>query len=145
MSFGEFYVWMGLWIFKGTTNFAEKRNFWSTKAIDAFECPPFQFGSFMSRNRFKNILYAFTITIKEAQTYINWFWEVHQLIDKWNSNMNWKVSPSWISCLDESMSIVSGLGSIVALGSCVCQGSHDPLITNITQLHVVPVDGILTC
>lgn len=104
MSCGEFYVWIGLWFFMGTTYFGDRREFWSTKAIDAFQGTPFRFNDFMSRNRFENILAALTLTNQRAPIYTDRFWEVRQLIGEWNSNMKMKFFPSWISCLDESMS-----------------------------------------
>ena len=33
------------------------------------------------------------------------FWEIQQLIASWNAHMRESFSPSWINCLDESMSI----------------------------------------
>ena len=104
MTYGEFLIWLGLWFFMGTTHFGDRREFWSTKAIDAFEGTPFRFNDFMSRNRFENILIALTFTNRIPPSYTDRFWEVRQLLAEWNSNMNWKFSPSWISCLDESMS-----------------------------------------
>ena len=95
---------MGVWFFMGTTNFGDRRDFWSIKAIDAFEGTPFQFSCFMSRNGFENIISALTIMNKEAPIYTNHVWEVRQLIAEWNSNMKWKFVPSWVLCLDESMS-----------------------------------------
>ena len=32
------------------------------------------------------------------------FWEVQQMVDEWNKNMAEQFTPSWVSCLDESMS-----------------------------------------
>ncbi len=69
MTYGEFFIWMGLWFFMGTTNFGDRRDFWSTKSIDAFEGTPYRFNGFMSRFRFENILSALTITDKTPPTY----------------------------------------------------------------------------
>ena len=44
------------------------------------------------------------ITDRKQPTYKDGFFEVSQLIDSWNENMANVFSPSWISCLDESMS-----------------------------------------
>ena len=73
MTCREFYVWIGLWFFMGTTNFDDRREFWSTKAIGAFEGTLFSFNGFMSRNWFKNILYAPTIRNLRDPTYTNRF------------------------------------------------------------------------
>ena len=88
----------------GTTHFGDRREFWSSKAIDAFEGVPFRFNDFMSRNRFENILAALTITDRNAPVFVDRFWEVRQVLSEWNGNMKLRFSPSWISCLDESMS-----------------------------------------
>ena len=40
MTYGEFLIWIGLWFFMGITHFGDRREFWSTKAIDAFEGIP---------------------------------------------------------------------------------------------------------
>ena len=58
----------------------------------------------MLRDQFENILSALTITKLKAPIYTKRFWEVCQLIADWNSYMKCKFFPSWISCLDESMS-----------------------------------------
>ena len=112
--YGEFVVWLGLWFFMGTTHFGDRREFWSTKSIDAFEGVPFRFNDYMSRNRFETILAALTITDRKAPSYIDRFWEIRQLIGEWNANMQTKFSPSWISCLDESIS--KWLGKYTCLG-----------------------------
>ena len=104
MSYGEFLIWIGLQFFMGTTHFGNQGEFWSTKAIDAFEGIPFRFNDFMSRNRIENILAVFSITNTHLPAFCNRFWEVSQIIKAWNDNMRMKFSPSWISCLDESMS-----------------------------------------
>ena len=44
------------------------------------------------------------LTDRKEPPYADKFWEVRQLIDEWNKNMEQNFSPSWISCLDESMS-----------------------------------------
>ena len=40
----------------------------------------------------------------EPPVYVDWFWEVRQLIDAWNVNMAHNFSPSWINAIDELMS-----------------------------------------
>ena len=53
-------------------------------------------------------------TSAEPPTYLDRFWEVREFISKWNKNMAAQFNPSWISCLDESMS--------KWLNKCTCPG-----------------------
>ena len=98
------------------TTFGDCREFWSSKAIDAFEGTPYRFNDFMSRPRFEAILAALQFTDRKPPSCNDRFWEVRQMIDKWNSNMRYKFSPSWISCLDESMS--KWVGKFTCPGFC---------------------------
>lgn len=104
ITYGEFLKWLGLWFFMATTQFQSRRDFWSIKPISMFDGAPYRFNDIMSRNRFESILSALQFTNLQPPTYKDRFWEVRQLIDAWNLNMTDKFSPSWISCLDESMS-----------------------------------------
>ena len=58
----------------------------------------------MSLQRFEAILLALSFTNKTPPTYKDRFWEVRQIINAWNLNMTEIFTPSWVSCLDESMS-----------------------------------------
>ena len=58
----------------------------------------------MSRKRFDTILRAIFYTNHDKPTYRDKFWEVRQMVDEWNKNMAQQFTPSWVSCLDESMS-----------------------------------------
>ena len=66
---------------------------------------PFRFWSFMSRSHFDDIVAAMTLTNVTPPRYRDRFWEVRQMIELWNENMNEMFSPGWVCCLDESMSI----------------------------------------
>ena len=57
----------------------------------------------MSQTQFEAILSAITYTNHNPPAYISHFWEVRQLVDCWNENMNKNFSPSWINAIDESM------------------------------------------
>ena len=57
---------------------------------------------------FESILMALTFTDIEPPSFVDHFWEVRQMISEWNINMKNVFIPSWISCLDESMSIWFG-------------------------------------
>ena len=58
----------------------------------------------MSRPRFESILSSLELTDRSPPSYKDQFWEVRQILDELNQNMKYKFSPSWVSCLDESMS-----------------------------------------
>ena len=58
----------------------------------------------MSRNRFEQILQALSYTLKDPPTYLDRFWEVRDMIDSWNRNMQTVFKCAYITCLDESMS-----------------------------------------
>lgn len=44
------------------------------------------------------------MTDKLKPTQFDHFWEIRKLVDEWNNNMTNQFSPSWVVCLDESMS-----------------------------------------
>jgi len=69
-----------------------------------FQGAPYRFNQYMSRFRFEAILTALRLTKDEAPTYVDRFWEVRPLIKAWNENMTQQFMPSWVTCLDESMS-----------------------------------------
>jgi hypothetical protein len=57
----------------------------------------------MSMQLFEAILLALIYTDIISPIYKERFWEVRQLIEQWNTNMDQIFTPSWVSCLDESM------------------------------------------
>ena len=59
----------------------------------------------MSRKRFEAILKALAITARQPPAFRDRFWEVREIIQAWNANMTEQFTPSWVSCLDESMSM----------------------------------------
>ena len=101
---GEILRFFGIWFFMATTSFDNQRDFWSTKEVSKFSGAPYRFGHPMTRYRFEAILSALTITNRKAPSYKDGFWEVRQLMEEWNDNMEMFFSLSWINCLDESMS-----------------------------------------
>ena len=69
VSYGEFIAWIGLWFFMATTNFGDRREFWSSKSIDAFDGTPFRMNYYMSRLSFQAILDALQITDRKPPSY----------------------------------------------------------------------------
>ena len=58
----------------------------------------------MSRKQFEAILKALPITARQPPAFRDRFWEVQEILERWNANMTEQFTPSWVSCLDESMS-----------------------------------------
>jgi len=104
VSYGEFLRWLGLWFSMATTHFEKSRDFWSSKAPNMFSGAPYRFSEFMSRNRLENILSYLVLTDRNALATLDRFWEIQQIVDAWNKNMAENFTPSWVCCLDESMS-----------------------------------------
>jgi hypothetical protein len=82
-------------------NWAE---WFSTKNIDRWDGAPCQFNDIMSGRRFEAIILALQFTATPAPPFQDKFHEVRDLISAWNKNMTETFSPSWVLCLDESMS-----------------------------------------
>ena len=59
---------------------------------------------YMSRRRFELILYNLRYTKDDPPQYKDHFWEVRWMLQEWNKNMGTDFSPSWINCIDKSMS-----------------------------------------
>ena len=72
--------------------------------VDCFIGAPLRLGSFMSRKWFEVILKTLAITARQPPAFRDHFWEVREIIEAWNANMTEQFTPSWLSCLDESMS-----------------------------------------
>ncbi len=81
-----------------------RSEYWSLKEIDDFDGAPIRLNNWMSKRRFDTILSNLHYTDKERPTFQDRFHNVRQLIQAWNKNMTEKFLPSWVSCLDESMS-----------------------------------------
>ena len=87
-----------------TINGPDKVEFWSMGEVDYFVGASMRLGSYMSRMCFESILKALSITLQERPAFMDHFWEVREIVKAWNSNMVEQFTPSWVSCLDKSMS-----------------------------------------
>ena len=94
----------GLVVFMATINGPDHLEFWSMGEVDFFIGVPLRLGSFMSRKRFEAILKALPITATQPPAFMDHFWEVQEIIEAWNANMTEQFTPSWVRCLEESMS-----------------------------------------
>ena len=103
---GKFLCYIGLWLLIATTSGFAKKDFWDPAPHDERKNPcPFHLGKYMSKNRFDCITRELRFTNINKPTFVDCIWEVRQMIAAWNANMAAVFVPSWILCLDESMSI----------------------------------------
>ena len=65
---------------------------------------PFWLGDFMTCNRFEEILSAIRYTRSPPPAYQEKFQEIRDMLDAFNKNMQKQFVPSYVSCLDKSMS-----------------------------------------
>ena len=104
ITYGELLKWIGLWVLMSTVDGSDRRSFWSTCDIDIFHGGPFRLTAFMSRNRFENMLNNLVYNAVNPPDFRDRFWEVRWMISCWNENMSKQFIPSWINCIDKSMS-----------------------------------------
>jgi hypothetical protein len=104
VGLGEFLRFLGIWFYMATFDGYNRSAFWSLREIDDFEGAPKRFHKWMSKKRFETIHKYLEYTNRPTPTYADKFHGIRQLIEEWNSNMAAKFVPSWVSCLDESMS-----------------------------------------
>ena len=104
LSYGEFLRWLGIWLLMSTINGPDRGAFWSLVDVDRFRGAPWRLNDLMSRKRFDAILKSIFYTDRNKPQYTDKFWEVRQIVDAFNKNMTQQFTPSWVSCLDESMS-----------------------------------------
>ena len=105
MTFGEFIQWIGLWLLMSMMIGPPRHKFWSMRTIDAFKGSPICLHPWMSWTRFNEILSALSFTNQTPPPYVDKFWEVHQRIEAWSSNMKQAFATGYMNCLDESMSV----------------------------------------
>ncbi len=103
---GKFLQFIGLLFFMATVSSFLRSDYWSTKDFDERRnSGPFNFFTLMSKQRFDIINHKLCFTSKTASNYTNQIWEVFKMIQEWNKQMASVFCPSWILCLDKSMSI----------------------------------------
>ena len=91
VTFGEFLQLMGIWLYMSTTAGFSRSDWFSQKKVDQWEGAPFCFNDIMSGKRFETIISALTFTASPIPSFCDKFYEVRDLINAWNNNMNVKV------------------------------------------------------
>ena len=82
-----------------------KGEFWSDNKFDRKERAPYHFDDLMSGRSFNEILANMVHTDHSVPIIRDHFWEARQMVQTQNDLMSKIFIPSWINCLDESMSI----------------------------------------
>ena len=88
-----------------TVSGCDRRAYWENSPIGPWKGAPYRFNEYMSYTRFELITQSLTFTNINTPNYCDKFHEVRQMISAFNDHMLKVFIPSWISCLDESMSI----------------------------------------
>ena len=91
--------------FLSTISGYARHEFWSMFPVSTHRGAPYRFNHWMSSRRFEEIHSHLFLTINDSPPYKDRLWEIRQIIELWNENMRKIFSPSWVSCIDESMSI----------------------------------------
>jgi hypothetical protein len=105
LTLNEFYVWLGCRFFMACfVGEFETRAWWSKKSVSLWEGAPFRLRSFMELERFEAINRELRLTNKDTPSFEDKFYQVRELQGAFNDHYKEKYSPSWLSCLDESMS-----------------------------------------
>lgn len=105
LKLGEFLKWLGCWFYMATIKGFPRADFFRHEPVDPFETAPFRLTDYFSANRFDDILSSLQLTNRARPAYRDPFWEVHQLVETFNSHVKDSFKPSWVNCLDESISI----------------------------------------
>ena len=104
----EYIRWLGLWMMMSTTDGHERKHFFESNKAgtdERFDGPPFRLNDLMSGRRFDEILRVHKTYSQITPQFKDRFHPVRQFLDAWNENMADHFVPSWVVCLDESMSL----------------------------------------
>ncbi|KAI2500665.1 Transposase IS4 [Fragilaria crotonensis] len=105
LTWDEFLRFMAILFLLGTTQGVQRRMFWANDMPDIFCGAPFRLHAYMSRRRFEAILKHLKLTTTPPPAFKHPFHPVNDIIDAFNKHTQACFSPSWVSCLDESMSV----------------------------------------
>ena len=107
LTWDEFLRFFFILLLFGTTQGVPRRMFWLNDTPDTFYGAPFfLLHAFMSRRRFDAILKHIKFTTKSPGAFRHrHFHPVNDMIDAFDKHTQACFCPSWVSCLDESMSV----------------------------------------
>ncbi|KAL7474957.1 LOW QUALITY PROTEIN: hypothetical protein ACHAW6_000896 [Cyclotella cf. meneghiniana] len=105
LSLSEYYVWLGINLLMGCYGgISDRRDWWLSDPIHEFRGAPFCNTKWMSFKQFNAINAAMRFMDDASPGFEDKFHAVRKMIKLFNSHYSHNYSPSWISCLDESMS-----------------------------------------
>ena len=105
LTLKEFYVWLGCRFFMACfVGEFDSRAWWSKSPVSLWEGAPHRLRPFIELDRFEAIGRELRLTKKEPPTFLDRFYGMRELQDAFNNHYEEHYSPSWLSCLDESMS-----------------------------------------
>ena len=101
----EFITFLGLTLYMACYEGISDRDlWWSQETVSPKSGAPFRLGTYMSNNRYSDIMQALSYTnIPAPTTFVDPFHHVRQMQDAFNAHYEENYVPSWFSCLDESM------------------------------------------
>ena len=106
VTWGELLVYIGLWFLMASINTGcDRRAYWENSPVSPWKGAPYRFNEYMTLARFEQITSSLTFTDIPFPQYTDKFHEVRQMIIEFNHHMKEVFIPSWVSCLDESISI----------------------------------------
>ena len=105
LTYGEFLRFIGIWLFLSTMSRYPRWQYWSTKPISLSWGPSVRCNNWMSAKRFNAILESLMYTNANPPPYKDRFWQIREMVTKWNKHMTEIFFSGWVTCLDESMSI----------------------------------------
>ena len=106
LTIHEFFVLVGCIFFMAChPGVADCDHWWSPKDISPSEGAPFHLNSYMSKNRFREIMGSLCYLSKPLPEYHDKFHDVHKMIDAWNTHMSEEYCPGWWNYLDELMNV----------------------------------------
>ena len=104
MTMGELVRFFGCIFFMSCFSGMDRNDWFSSSPITMGKGAPYRLSRYMPGYRYNQIMNCLCLTTKDPNI-LDRFWEVRDLIAAWNKNMQEVYIPSWVSCLDESMSI----------------------------------------
>jgi hypothetical protein len=110
LTLGELYKWLGINFFMACfQGISDREGWWLQRSVLMYKGAPFQLHHVMSLKRYKEITTAIRFTDSPPPTiktdvFVDRFHKVRNMIDSFNQYYTKNYHPSWLNCLDESMS-----------------------------------------